>query len=253
VIPAPGEGRLLGGMPLPGVAVAELFADPPGVDLFPEEAEIVRRAVVKRRREFATVRLCARTALARLGRTPGPILPAGDGPLWADRAPRWPDGIVGSMTHCDGYRAAAVAREEEVASLGVDAESNAPLPEGVQDTVLLPEERDTVTRLGAFSGVAWDRLLFSAKESVFKAWFPLTGRWLDFLECAISPDPHRGTFSAMLRIPGPTVAGERIDQFSGRWRVRRTGGKELVATAVVVPALAPSRSWPDRITSQSGA
>jgi len=245
VIPATKDPLLEGILPQ-DVVVVELFADPPDVELFQEEAEILGPAVAQRRREFATVRLCARTALVRLGRVPGPILPARDGPLWASRAPLWPAGIVGSMTHCDGYRAAAVAQDEKVASLGVDAEPNAPLPEGVQETVLLPEERDTVKRLAAsHPGVAWDRLLFSAKESVFKAWFPLTGRWLDFAECAISPDPDIGTFSGILKVPGPTVAGNRIDHFPGWWRVRRAGGAGLVATAVVVLAPAPAAGAPE--------
>ncbi|WP_344071234.1 4'-phosphopantetheinyl transferase family protein [Streptomyces crystallinus] len=217
------------------VVVAELFADPPKVELFPQEAEVVAKAVDKRRREFATVRLCARTALGRLGHPPGPILPVREGPAWAQRAPRWPEGVVGSMTHCDGYRAAAVAPASAVASVGVDAEPNAPVPDGVRTMVTLPEERVTLDRLTrTHPAVAWDRLLFSAKESVFKAWFPLTGRWLDFGDCVITPDPELGTFTGALRVPGPVVDGVRHDVFRGRWRTAQGEDGSLVATAVVV-------------------
>lgn len=230
------SGGLLAGLLPADVVVVELFADPPSVDLFPQEAEIVAQAVDKRRREFATVRLCARTALARLGHAPGPILPMDEGPAWARRAPRWPDGIVGSMTHCDGYRAAAVARSSQAASVGVDAEPNAPVPDGVREMVTLPEERATLDRLAlSHPDVAWDRMLFSAKESVFKAWFPLTGRWLDFTECVVTPDPEHGTFTGELKVPGPVVGGVRLNGFTGQWRTVAGGdGSGLVATAVVV-------------------
>ena len=85
------------------VVSVEAFADSLDATLYPEEEAVVARAVAKRRREFTTVRACARTALARLGRPPAPIIPGPRG------APGWPPGIVGSMTHCDGYRACALA------------------------------------------------------------------------------------------------------------------------------------------------
>ncbi|WP_437075140.1 4'-phosphopantetheinyl transferase family protein [Streptomyces sp. enrichment culture] len=221
---------MLGGVLPRGVEVEEMFRDPADVELFPEEAALVVNAVDKRRREFGTVRVCARAALARLGVGAGPIL------LGPRREPLWPEGVVGSMTHCEGYRAAAVARRGHVVAIGVDAEENAPLPEGVGGAVLLPEEHEAVLALGRRRpDVAWDRLIFSAKESVYKAWFPLTGKWLDFEECVVLPDPERGTFTGTLRVPGPVVAGERIGRFDGRWAVRgEAGGGGHVATAVLV-------------------
>jgi 4'-phosphopantetheinyl transferase EntD len=101
--------------------------------------------------------------------------------------------------------------------------------------VLLPEERRTLGRLSrSRPDVAWDRVVFSAKESVFKAWYPLTGRWLGFEECEITPDADRGNFTASLRVAGPLVAGARVDRFTGRWRILDCDGKELVGTAVTV-------------------
>lgn len=223
---------LLVGLQPPGAELSELFADPPSVPLYPEEAELVRNAVERRRSEFATVRWCARTALARLGVAQGPILHQ------ALRAPAWPDGIVGSMTHCDGYRAAVVARRSSVIAIGVDAEPNLTLPDGVGNAVLLPEERADVARLAVCRPeIAWDRLIFSAKESVFKAWFPLTGRWLDFDECAITFDEvtgDTGTFVGTLTVPGAFVAGHEIGSFAGRWRARGETGNGHVATLVAV-------------------
>jgi len=145
-----------------------------------EEAEAVAQAVHKRRREFALVRACARRAMEKLGVPPQPLLPGERG------APGWPPGLAGSMTHCDGYCAAAVVRTTDLASVGIDAEPHRPLPEGVLDAVSLPAEAARLSRLAVrHPEVHWDRLLFSAKESVYKAWFPLTGLWLEFTEADI--------------------------------------------------------------------
>ncbi|MFJ6574910.1 4'-phosphopantetheinyl transferase [Streptomyces sp. NPDC091368] len=200
--------------------------------LFPEEAAAVARAVPARQREFATVRLCARLALRRLGLPEGPLAPGARG------EPRWPHGVAGSMTHCAGYRAAALARTTDVHALGIDAEPAAPLPEGVLDGVSLPAERAHLDALAARTpGVPWDRLLFSAKESVFKTWYPLTRTELGFDEATVAFDPapdapsRTGTFTARLLVPGPVVGGVRRDRFTGRWLVR----EGLVLTAVVLP------------------
>jgi 4'-phosphopantetheinyl transferase EntD len=222
------------------VACAYARQDAPETSLYPGEAELVARAVSKRRREFTTARHCARRALAQLGVAPAAILTGERG------EPRWPAGVVGSMTHCDGYRAAAVAHAAAVASVGIDAEPHGPLPEGVAGLVVRPEEAARLTELtGSDATVAWDRLLFSAKESVYKAWYPLTGRWLDFSEAVVTfsdagdpggrPPPPlagRGTFTARLLVPGPMVDGRRLDGFTGRWLV----GSGLVITAITVPA-----------------
>ncbi|MGK5517858.1 4'-phosphopantetheinyl transferase family protein [Micromonospora sp. URMC 107] len=211
------------------VAVAESFTDPTGLTLFPEEEALVARSVEKRRREFTTVRHCARLALGELGLAPAPIVSGVRG------APVWPAGVVGSMTHCEGYRAAVLGRTTAFATLGVDAEPHAPLPDGVLDAIALPAERTrTATLSAAHPAVCWDRLLFSAKESVYKAWFPLTGRWLDFSEADIAIDPA-GTFEARLLVPGPVLGGARVTAFAGRFLVDRG----LVATAISIPAVQP--------------
>ncbi|MGW0945485.1 4'-phosphopantetheinyl transferase family protein [Streptomyces sp. NPDC002623] len=206
------------------------FGDGP---LYPEEAALVARAVDKRRREFTVVRACARRAMEKLGVPPQPVLPGERG------APQWPEGLAGSMTHCEGYCGAALVRAEDLASLGIDAEPHAPLPEGVLSAVALPAEAERLGRLAAERpAVHWDRLLFSAKESVYKAWFPLTRKWLDFSEADIDvtaepagpADLSQGAFRARLLVPGPLVGGRRLGHFDGRWTVRRG----LVATAVTI-------------------
>ncbi|MEW1655999.1 4'-phosphopantetheinyl transferase superfamily protein [Streptomyces sp. NPDC093707] len=210
------------------IATAESFADDPVEEMFPEEFALVAGAVDKRRREFGTVRNCARRALATFGIDPSPLLP---GP---GRAPRWPDGIVGTMTHCTGYRGAAVARATDIRSLGLDAEPHAPLEDpGVMDLITLPEERTHLAQLAAHQpDINWDRLIFSAKESVYKTWYPLTGRWLGFEEAHLTLDPTNSTFTARLLVPGPVIDGHRLDTFTGRWLI----DAGLVLTTVTVPA-----------------
>ncbi|MEU9117241.1 4'-phosphopantetheinyl transferase superfamily protein [Streptomyces sp. NPDC048483] len=214
------------------VETAQAFTDTgtlPG--LFPQEAALVSKAIPERRGEFATVRACARQALARFGHGPVPILPGERG------APQWPDGFVGSMTHCLGYRAAALARATDMLTIGVDAEPNKPLPgSGVAESVLRPAEREHVARLTADRpDVFWGRLIFSAKESVYKAWYPLTRLWLDFEEAEVRVHPTAGTFHARLLVPGPEVNGTRLPGFDGRWVVR----DGLIVTTIAVPRVFP--------------
>jgi enterobactin synthetase component D / holo-[acyl-carrier protein] synthase len=210
----------------PEVAADEAFGDLLDIVLFPEEEAALGRAVDKRRREFTTARACARAGLARLGVPPAPIVPGVRG------APRWPPGIVGSMTHCAGYRASAIARAEDMLTLGLDAEPDDRLPEGVLDAIAIDDERAAVGALAsAAQPTNWDRLLFSAKESVYKAWFPLTRRWLNFEEAAITINPADGTFAARLLVEGPVLDGRRLTGFTGRWLARHG----LVLTAIAMP------------------
>jgi 4'-phosphopantetheinyl transferase EntD len=218
-----------------GVVVAEVFDDRfDSCVLFPEEAAAVQRAAPKRKREFAAVRACARQALAGAGFGPGPIVPGPSG------APVWPGGAVGSMTHCDGYRGCAIGRAETVSAIGIDAEPHEVLPDGVLAMVAGDRERAELARLAATApGLCWERILFSAKESVFKAWFPATGRFLGFRDAEIALE-ESGIFRAQLLVAEPETGHPRA--YDGRWLVAHG----LIVTAVVVPAALPTGP-PDRL------
>jgi 4'-phosphopantetheinyl transferase EntD len=217
---------MIGDIVPPEVEVAEAFDDLQPVTLFPDEEAIIAKAVDKRRREFATARACARAALAKLGMPPVPIVPGLRG------APQWPAGVVGSITHCTGYRAAAVARQRDVITIGLDAEPHDKLPHGVLGAVASADEQTKLSALAAsVPDVCWDRLLFSAKESVYKAWFPLTRRWLNFEDACIDIDPVNRTFTAQLLVDGPIVNGAALTGFEGRWLV----SNGLIVTTIVIP------------------
>jgi 4'-phosphopantetheinyl transferase EntD len=134
----------------------------------------------------------------------------------------WPAGIVGSITHCDGYRACAVAPADAVLALGIDAERDAPLSEGVWAEVAFGSE--LALRAPTASGPHLDAVLFSAKESVYKAWFPLTRRRLGFADAEITIAVD-GTFRA--RLPAP---GAPLTQLAGRW----AAGGGVVVTAIAI-------------------
>ncbi|MGE5694216.1 MAG: 4'-phosphopantetheinyl transferase family protein [Candidatus Sericytochromatia bacterium] len=208
------------------VAAAELYADPPELRPLPDEEPLIARSVAKRRNEFVTVRHCARLALGELGVPPAPILKGDKG------EPCWPHGVVGSLTHCEGFRAAVVGRASEVRSVGIDAEPHGVLPDGVLDTVSLAEERRALTAMP--DELHWDRILFCAKEATYKAWYPLTRRWLGFEDAHIvfdvDADGRSGDFVSRILIDPTAVSGEPLTELRGRWSVR----DGLALTAIVL-------------------
>ncbi|MFG2830749.1 4'-phosphopantetheinyl transferase [Streptomyces sp. NPDC048434] len=219
---------------LPGsVCSAESVGELPavrGLSDFPEEDALLGRTTGRRRAEFAAARGCGRRALAGLGLPPGAILRAPGG------SPRWPAGVVGSITHCDGYRAAAVGLGTRVLSVGIDAEPHRPLTVGLLDVITVEWERERLAELHQSApSVCWERLLFSAKESIYKAWYPLTGRWLDFGDALLAFHPSTDAFTARLRVPAPEAGGASLARMTGRWRV----ANGLALTAVTVRAGLP--------------
>lgn len=206
------------------VATAETYFDPDDLVPLPEEEPLIARSVAKRRNEFITVRHCAREALGKLDVGPVPILKGDKG------EPCWPDGIVGSLTHCEGFRGAVVARATQVRSVGIDAEPHGVLPKGVLGAVALPAEQDAV---GTLEGdLHWDRILFCAKEATYKAWFPLTHRWLGFEDAHITFEldstGSSGTFLSRILIDPAAESGPPLTELPGRFTV----SNGLVLTAI---------------------
>ena len=136
-------------------------------DLLGPERDAVTGATPGRVGEFAAGRVAARAALAGLGERPVAIPRDG-------RRPRWPAGVVGSITHCAGLAAAAVARRADLAAIGIDAEPAVPLDAEVRELVATSAERD---RLG---GDLAGTIVFSAKEAFYKAWSSCGGALLGF-------------------------------------------------------------------------
>ncbi len=139
-------------------------------------------AVLKRKVEFAAGRYCARQALRALGYDGQETLVIGQ-----HRAPIWPDGFVGSISHGDGYALAVVASNQDWSGIGIDIERfldhDAAQP-------LVPHLMNVAElAIGIAAGMSlehWLTLVFSAKESLFKALYPYVGRYFNFLDVEVN-------------------------------------------------------------------
>ncbi|GAA3180740.1 hypothetical protein GCM10020255_074640 [Rhodococcus baikonurensis] len=121
----------------------------------------------------------------------------------------------------------------QVRSLGIDAEPHGPLPDGVLPAVSIEAERTWLGAQTTGGPVHWDRVLFCAKEATYKAWFPLTGRWLGFEDAHITFEAESetsGTFTSRLLVPGEATSGPPLTSFDGRWLV----SDGLILTAISV-------------------
>jgi 4'-phosphopantetheinyl transferase EntD len=222
---------LVGGKP--GAPVAVAVTDPriehPGA--FPAELAEVPRAVDSRRREFIAGRIAAHRAMEKLGLNARPVLSN------RSRAPSWPRGLTGSLSHNDTTCVAAVARSSQVRSLGVDVEDDAPLAPDLVATICTLEERAWLATQPENARGRLAKLVFSAKEAVYKAQFPLSRKILDFDAVLVTPDVDTGQFEAtFLHNTGPFRVHDRLH---GRFALQ--GG--LVHTAVVLrPQASPTRA-----------
>jgi 4'-phosphopantetheinyl transferase EntD len=208
--------RLLG----PKVETEEV--DPHTVQggLLKSEEALVDGAAQTRIEQFTAGRVCARIALGRLGVAATTPILRGE-----DRAPIWPPGFIGSISHTDTWCAAAVARTEDIRALGIDLESSTPLKEALLKRVCTPKEREWLHELPA-PGVT-GKILFSAKEAVYKCQYPLSNQFLGFhaVEVELGDDSFQAVFQ---QEAGPFQPGDVI---SGRYLVE----EGLVAAACELP------------------
>jgi 4'-phosphopantetheinyl transferase EntD len=160
-----------------------------------EEETAVTAATEKRRQEFRVGRAAARAALGRFG-VVGATIPRG-----ADRLPIWPDGFVGSISHCPGWCAAAVARRRDFAAIGLDVEVRRRVRPELHTTLCTPTELAWMA-IGD-RGAETATLLFGAKEAVYKCVYPMTRARLAFTDVEVAVDLPSGALEAFLpdRLP----------------------------------------------------
>ncbi len=204
----------------PPVVLVELAGDAVPAAL-PWGAPAAPRAVPQRVAEFASGRWCAEQALYRLGVAAGPV------GLGLQREPLWPAGVVGSITHSGSLRAAAVAHAADIVALGIDVEVDHEFPAEVVGTVLTAQERAWLARLPQLAA-------FSIKEAIFKAWFPRTGIWLDFLDVELEPLRRNVAPEATMAFRvHPTASAPTSPELDLRTLIclARVGAGHLAATA----------------------
>ena len=163
----------------PGICAAELRTPGQLSLLFLEEARHIGTAAVKRAREFAAGRLCARRALAESGSIEVPL------EVGSDRQPCWPPGFTGSITHAEGFCGAAVAKRSHIRALGLDAEVIGKMSPEIWPDILAPTEAVWIRTLPPAEQLNATALIFSSKEAFFKCQFAVTGEWLDFQAVAL--------------------------------------------------------------------
>lgn len=179
-----------------GIGVTSPKEPPSG--LWPVEAVAMTRAIPKRRAEFAAGRRAARAAMDALD------LPAAAIPQGPDRAPQWPAGLIGSIAHCDTLCIAVVAQIGTYRSIGIDIEPATALDADLNAIVCSPAERDWMAKQPD-PGLA-AKIVFGAKEAVYKAQYPLTGAVIGFQEVTLVFTGEQFTAQTGLNIPQLTGA-----------------------------------------------
>jgi len=165
----PELARAIEAMAVPGIAVDHrLIADHDEAALLPEEMAAFAGSVTKVRRASGAARLVARQLLSRFGHPPVPIRKSTAG------MPVWPRGIVGSMAHDARVAVAAMAASQHFLGIGVDVEPAEPIDSDLVTIIATPAER-----AAAQADPTRGRLLFSIKEAIYKAVYPLDGQFLD--------------------------------------------------------------------------
>lgn len=160
-----------------------------------------------RRAEFAHGRDAARRAMARLGMPQTP-LPAG-----ADRAPSWPPGIVGSISHCATLCGSVAARSHDIRSIGIDIERSDRLPFPAS-AICSPDELAAFSRAPPPPGADWTMIAFVAREAFYKCDYPLHRRFLDFREGRLTLDRDE------LQLSSGSFSLDLEPRIQGRWLVQ---------------------------------
>ncbi len=184
----------------------------------PEEARNAERMSPARRQEFATGRACARLALESLGVKAESIRQR------FDRVPEWPRGVVGSITHCPGFYAAAVSRSSTISGLGIDAEPISRNDRMPLHRICGPDELEHAL-LGKEAPSRFGNILrFVAKESAYKCLFPDLPDNTGFSDVVISFDINN-FFKATV-----DLEGQKSILAIGRWAIRNN-----LAFAAAIP------------------
>jgi 4'-phosphopantetheinyl transferase EntD len=159
-----------------------------------------RPANLARRRASGAARIVARDLLKQLGADATAPLPRS-----LSGAPEWPAGIIGSLAHDGDFAVAAAARRGPLAGLGIDVEPAEPLPADLVGLVLSAAEQRE-----ANGDAVRQRLVFVAKEAVYKAIHPLDGTPLEYADIEVVLGEGTATLQDGRRLQLVTFAGARL-------------------------------------------
>lgn len=210
----PDIGTLLSEILGQGVLVeARNISDCPDTLLSPERA-LVAGAGQARRLEFTAGRALARILLERIGIEDAPVL------MYQNGAPMWPPGVVGSISHVSELCAVVLTQHDRVRGLGIDLEHNRSIDTSLFETICTPREREWLEGNPASSRGYLARLVFSAKESLYKCWYPLYRVQLDYQDVEIELKIPSQEFVARLR-DDADIASFQGAALYGKYRIFR--------------------------------
>jgi len=207
--------------PLFGPDVALAVTDPLGSLPAPFAEELAclsPNAVDKRRREFAAGRAAAHAAMIDLGGQPQPIL------IGEKRAPIWPNGLTGSITHTRSCAMAVVGHSKDLLALGIDVEEDTPLADNLLSAICSEREQQWLQEQGNAGQLA--KVIFSAKEAAYKCQYTLSQRFFGFDGMELELDLEQGRFQARFTAEQPPFAQDAT--INGRFAV---GAGVIVTTA----------------------
>jgi len=109
------------------------------------------------------------------------------------REPVWPDGIVGSISHCEDIAIAVVAAADRYTGIGIDIEAVGSLEPELARLIATPDEVSNYQLQGLPND---GRLLFAVKESIYKCIWPVLRRYVDFQQVVVDLQVNTGVFTA---------------------------------------------------------
>lgn len=203
--------------PSAGLAVIDPLDTPPA-PFATELAGLSPNAVAKRQREFAAGRAAAHAAMTQLGHPPQPI------PVGSNRAPVWPNGLTGSISHTLSCAMAVVARSTDMRAIGIDVEEDTPLGDKLLSAICTDNERQWLKLQSNPGQLA--KVIFSAKEAAYKCQYTVSQCYLGFHGMELELDLAKGRFQAHFTGALPPFA--QNDMIHGRFAV---GAGLIVTTA----------------------
>ncbi|MBI9111964.1 4'-phosphopantetheinyl transferase [Maridesulfovibrio ferrireducens] len=181
--------------------------------LHEDEWKIVADSVPERQAEFCGGRVCAHQALKQLGVVDSAILQN------KDRSPRWPDNVTGSISHTQGYCAAAVAKMDDIEGVGLDVELYSPLDWKLSELICSPQELVWLSSYSLSERGKLAKILFSVKEAAFKCQFPITLEFIDYAQAEITLDFNELSFCVAVNHESPEVSLV-CSKIHGRYEVK---------------------------------
>lgn len=165
-------------------------------ELTRDEYKIIQNASDKRKREFSTGRVCAKKALAALNMNNVSILTG------SNREPLWPEGMIGSISHCKDQCGAIVGYTGKIKSIGFDVETIKTLKNDIRRLVCTEKEKQWLKKNSDNSNDNHLLLLFSLKEAIYKCIYPAEQIRLGFKDVSIIPDLTKNIADIEFHRPG---------------------------------------------------